>query len=317
MRSILAVLFGLALVASCSGKKKDEGGTASGSAGSGSATTPTGGSGPASCPPGNVVKDGACIAVITPEKVAVVTQQQTRLDELAKLLDKVETLGAPIELLNGVIQLEEWKKFAASSAELKALDKVIVVLADAVKQLREFKGGLGESAQRLGNLKVELDRMMTDTGTAKRLEEVRAQVSSQIRTAIDPLATQVLDAIQKGIAPLIKDLEETSDLILGACVLAKRSGGDQVKSMCGSAKELFAKGLAFLEEVKTKPAMLFDDITKQLTAQLDTLIDDQTKALLGAAQTKVNEALKLPAGGAGSGSAAVGSGSGSAGSATK
>ncbi|HEY5937084.1 MAG TPA: hypothetical protein VIU61_20680 [Kofleriaceae bacterium] len=313
MRSILAILIGLTLA--CSGKKKEEGGTASGSAGSGTAVTS--GSGPASCPPGNVVKDGACVAVITPEKVAVVTQQQTRLDELAKLLDKVETLGAPIELLNGVIQLEEWKKFAASSAELQALDKVIAVLADAVKQLREFKGGLGESAQRLGNLKVELDRMMTDTGTAKRLEEVRAQVSSQIRTAIDPLATQVLDAIQKGIAPLIKDLEETSDLILGACVLAKRTGGDKVKTMCGSAKELFAKGLAFLEEVKTKPAMLFDDITKQLTAQLDTLIDDQTKALLGAAQVKVNEALKLPAGGAGSGSAAVGSGSGSAGSATK
>jgi hypothetical protein len=311
MRSILAILIGLTLA--CSGKKKEEAGAASGSAGSGSAVvTPTGGSGPASCPPGNVVKDGACIAVITPDKVAVVSQQQTRLDDLAKLLDKVETLGAPIELLNGVIQLEEWKKFAASSDELKALDKVIAVLADAVKQLREFKGGLGESAQRLGNLKGELDRIMTDTGTAKQLAEVRAQVSAQVRTAIEPLATQVLDAIQKGIAPLIKDLEETSDLILGACVLAKRTGGDQVKSMCISAKELFAKGLAFLEEVKTKPAMLFDDVTKQLTAQLDTLIDDQTKALLGTAQTKVNEALKLPAGGAGSGSAAVGSGSGSA-----
>jgi len=313
MRSIVAILIGLTLA--CSGKKKEEAG-ASGSAGSGSAVvTPTGGSGPASCPPGNVVKDGACVAVITPDKVAVVSQQQTRLDELAKLLDKVETLGAPIELLNGFIQLDEWKKFAASSDELKALDKVIVVLADAVKQLREFKGGLGESAQRLGNLKGELDRIMTDTGTAKQLAEVRAQVSAQVRTAIEPLAAQVTDAIQKGIAPLIKDLEETSDLILGACVLAKRTGGDQVKSMCASAKELFAKGLTFLAEVKTKPAMLFDDVTKQLTTQLDALLDDQTKALLGAAQTKVNEALKLPAGGAGSGSA--GSGSGSAGSATK
>jgi len=318
MRSILAVVIGLALVA-CGGKKKEEAGTASGSAGSAGSSSAgsamMSGSGPASCPPGNVVKDGACVAVITPDKVAVVTQQQTRLDDLAKLLDKIETLGAPVELLNGVIQLEEWKKFAASSDELKALDKVIVVLADAVKQLRQFKGGLGESAARLGNLKGELDRLMTDTGAAKRIEEVRAQISAQVRTAIDPLATQVLDAIQKGLAPLIAELEETSDLVLGACVIAKRTSGDKVKTMCTSAKETFAKGLAFLEEVKTRPAALFDDITKQLTAQLDTLLDDQTKALLATAQTKVNEALKLPAGGAGSGSA--GSGSGSAGSATK
>ena len=307
MRSILAILIGLSLAA-C-GKKSDSG---AGSAGSAGSATPEVASAPATCPAGSVVQNGACVAVITPEKVAVVAQQQTRLDELAKLLDKVETLGAPIELLNGVIQLEEWKKFAASSAELQALDNVIVVLADAVKQLRQFKGGLGESAARLGNLKGELDRLLTDTGAAKRIEEVRTQISAQVRTAVDPLATQVLDAIQKGLAPLIAQLEDTSVLVLGACIIAKRNGSDQVKSMCATAKETFAKGLAFLEEVKTKPAALFDDVTKQLTAQLDTLIDEQTKAAIGTAQVKVNEALKLPAADAGSGSAAVGSGSGSA-----
>ncbi|MEJ7600279.1 MAG: hypothetical protein WKG01_20385 [Kofleriaceae bacterium] len=308
MRSILAILIGLTLAC---GKKNDGGngtGTASGSA-VGSATAEVG-SGPATCPAGNVVQNGACVAVITPEKVAVVTQQQTRLDELAKLLDQVETLGVPIELLNGVVQLEEWKKFAARSAEFQALDKVIVVLADAVKQLRQFKGGLAESAARLGNLKGELERLMTETGTAKRIEEVRTQVSAQVRTAVDPLATQVLDAIQKGLAPLIAKLEETSDLVLGACAFAKLKGSDQVKTMCGAAKESFAKGLAFLADFKTKPAQLFDDVTKQLTTQLDTLIDDQTKALIGSAQVKVNEALKLPAAGVGSGSAGSAAGSG-------
>jgi hypothetical protein len=46
--------------------------------------------------------------------------------------------------------------------------------------------------------------------------------------------------------------------------------------------------------------MLFGDVTTQLEAELEPLIDAQTRKLLDAAQTRVNEALKLPPAGSGS-----------------
>src|SRR5262245_59344987 len=96
--SIRILLLGLACtLAACPSKKNDGGGSATGS-------DPKAVDKPVSCPPGNAIKDGACVVVVTPEKVAVVAQQQSRLEELAKLLDQVETAGAPIELMNGFRQ---------------------------------------------------------------------------------------------------------------------------------------------------------------------------------------------------------------------
>lgn len=263
---------------------------------------------PATCPAGSVVKDGACVVVITPEKISAVAQQQTRIDDLAKFLDKVDTVGAPIELLDGFRQLDQWKQLKAKSAKLEIVDQAVETLNNAVKTLRTFKGSLGEASARLGNLKGELDRMMKDTGAAKKLEEVRAQISTQVRTAIEPLAAQVQDTIQNALTPLNQQLADTRDLMVGACAMAKLSGGgDKMKDLCSQVSDVFAKGLAYLDELKAKPAQLFTDVTTQLESQLDQLIDTETKKLLDTAQTKVNEALKLPPAGSGSGSAGSGS----------
>src|SRR5215475_4444631 len=98
----LVVMLGLA---AC-GNKKDA--SAQGS-GAGSAA-------PASCPPGSAIQDGACVAVVTPAKIQAVAAQQSRLDELGKLLDQVDTVGAPIELFDGIRQLEQWKTLKAQSS---------------------------------------------------------------------------------------------------------------------------------------------------------------------------------------------------------
>jgi hypothetical protein len=298
----------LSVAAACGGKKKDEPGTGSGSTAKTVEPPP-----PMNCPPGNVVQDGKCVVVITPEKVAVVQQQQTRIDDLAKLLDQIDAVSAPIELLDGFRQLPQWKTLADKSQKLKVADTVVATLNEAVKKLRELKGHLGEASVRLGNLKGELDKLLTDPGVAKQIEEVRTKVSTELRAAIEPLAMNVKDTIQNALTPLATQLNDMADLVMGACAMAKLSGGgDKMKEMCDGARAIFDKGRTFVEDFKTKPAALFTDISSKLEAELDLLVDAAAKQAIDVAQQAVNDALKLPPGGSGSGSAAPAAGSGSA-----
>jgi hypothetical protein len=316
MRKISVVFALLALVA-C-GKKDDggkQGGTGGGSAGSAGSAGATVEK-PITCPPGNVIKDGACTVVVTAEKVAVVTQQQSRIDEVVKLLDKADTLAAPIDLMNGIRQVDQWKAFVSKNEKLKAFDEIVTSLGTAVEQLRAFRGGLNEASGRLENLKGELDRLLKDTGTTKRIEEVRALISSQVRTAVQPLAEQTADAIQKGLAPLTERFTDAANLMtLGCAAMALGRAGEKSKEMCDKATGLFAEGKKYLADIKTKPAALFDDITSKLESELSALLDDQARQLLDTAQAKVNEALRLPAAGAapaGGSAAAPAGGDGSA-----
>jgi len=258
---------------------------------------------PASCPPGNVVKDGACVAVVTPGTIAAVAQQQSRIDELVKLLDQVDTVGAPIELFNGLRQLEPWQALKAKITKLEAVDAVAGELDRAVKTLRTFKGSLGEASARLGNLKGELDRLMTDTGAARKIEDVRAQISTQLRGTVEPLTAQVKDAIQNAIAPLTTQLSKVSGLVIAGCAMADVSGGgDKMKELCTQVGDGFTKARTYVDELKARPAQLFTEVTTQLTAQLDQLVDDETRKLVTTAQATVNEAIKLPPTARGSGS---------------
>ena len=301
MRRILVASLVVAALIAC-GKKADD----SGGGSAGSATKTVEPPKPTSCPAGNVAQDGKCVAVVTPEKIAVVQAQQTRIDDLAKLLDQVDIAAAPVELLDGFRQLPQWKALADKSAKLKVVDTVVATLDDAVKKLRELKGHLGEASQRLGNLKGELDKLLADPTVVRTLEEVRTTVSTELRAAIEPLAVNVKDTIQNALTPLATQLNDMADLVIGACAMAKLSGGgDKMKEMCDSAKAVFDKGRAFVDDFKTKPAVLFTDITTKLESELGLLVDAASKQAIDAAQTLVNDALRLPpGGGSGSGSAA-------------
>jgi hypothetical protein len=287
------------LAVSC-GSKKDPGGGGTGSASPSGSATAEAPSKPMACPAGNAIQDGKCVSVITAEKIDVVVKQQTRLDDMAKLLDKIDAVSAPIELLAAFRKLEEWKKLAESSEDLKKIDTVVGELDNAVKTLRTFKASLGEASGRLGNLKGELDRLMKDTDNAKKIEEVRTLVSSQLKTTLEPLANQIADTLKNALAPLLAELEEVGDIIIATCVIAKRTGGPDTKTLCDKAKGLFNAGTAFLADLKDKPAKLFEDVYTELEKQLTDLIDAESKKLLAAAQVKVNEALRLPAAGSGS-----------------
>ena len=274
-------------------------GTKTDSSSTGSAAPPA----PASCPAGSVVKDGACIAVVTPEKVLAVATQKSRLDDLATVLDKLDTLSAPIDLLNGFRQTPQFKSLKGSVPKLDTIDTVIATLADGVTQLRAFKTSLGEASKRLGNLGGELDKLLKDTGAAKQLADVRAQISTQVRAAIEPLAAQVETTITKAIAPIEAQLGDTADMVIGACAMAKLSGGgDELKQLCAQAKDVFGKATAYMADLKTKPAALLDDVVKQLETQLDQLVDSETKTVIDAAQAKVDAASRLPPAASGSGS---------------
>lgn len=302
-----AFLAAALLVAACGSKKAEssEGsGSSAGSAGSAAKTVEV--EKPITCPPGSVVDAGACVAVVTPQKIEAVAKQQTRLDDLAKLLDKIDAVSAPIELLNAFRKLDEWKDLTAKFDKLKMVDDVVGELDNNVKTLRSFKASLGEASGRLGNLKGELDRLMTETGTAKKLAEVRTQVSSQVRTALEPLAAQVTDTIQNALTPLAAKLDEVGAVIELTCATAKLSGAGQgTKDLCKQAKSVFEAAMTYVEDFKGKPAAVFDEVTKELETQLVQLIDAEAAKLIDAAQLKVNEALKLPPAGsaAGSGSA--------------
>ena len=257
------------------------------------------------CRAGQVSQDGACVEVVTAEKIAAVAQQQSRIDELAKLLEQGEVVAAPVELIAGLRELDAWKAFAATNDKAKIADELVLQIDNAVKTLRTFKASLGEVSTRVGNLKGELDKLMIDTGTAKKLEDVRAEISAQVKAAVEPFAAQTQDTLQNAIVPLTAKLEEASALVDIACGTVRLSGGDKAKALCKDAKDAFAKSTTYLADFKERPAKLFDDVSTTLETQLAILVDDQTKQLVDAAQTKVSEALRLPpAGSAAAGSAA-------------
>ncbi len=280
------------------GKKKESGDTAA----SGSAPEPVEPA-PVTCPAGNAVQEGKCVPVVTAEKVEAVAKQQSRLDDLANTLGQIDKLAAPIELLDAFRKLDQWKAMTDKFDRLEAVDAAIGDLDTAVKTLRTFKGSLGEASGRLGNLKGELDRLMTETGKARQLEEVRGQVSTQLRTTMQPLADQVATTLDKAIQPLSSQLEQAGDVLDLVCASLKLSGGgDDAKTLCKQAKSAFADGVAYFASIKTQPAKLFTEVQGELEAQLPDLIDAETKKALDAAQAKVNDALKLPAAAAGAGS---------------
>lgn len=267
---------------------------------------------PVVCPPGSVASGKDCVKVVTPEAPIAVEAEKSRIEELAGVLDKVDAVSAPIELLDAMRQQESWKKLAATNKNLAIADQIIATLNDAVKEIRTIKDGLGVAAAKLGNLKTELDGLLKDS-TGRTLADVRKQVSDEVRAAIEPVAGELAAAAEKVLVPVTEQLKDGADLIIGACALAKVSGGgDQLKDLCAKAKDVLPKAVAYLEDAKAKPAALLSDVTTKLTTALDQLIDTETRAALDAAQAKVNTALKLEpttgSGAAGSGSAGSGSG---------
>ena len=279
MRALFFVVMTLAVVA-CGSKKQDK------PAGEKPVEKPV------TCPAGQVSKDGACVAVVTPEKVAAVAQQQSRIEEVGKLLDKADTLSAPVEILNGLRDLDAWKALAKTNDKAKLADDVVAQLDNAVKTMRTFKASLGEVQTRVGNLKGELDKLMTEN--QQTLDNARAQISAQVKATVEPFAAQVHDTIQNAIIPLSAKLDEVSAIVDIACGTVKLKGGDSAKALCKDAKDKFGQATTFLADFKDRPAKLYDELSTTLVTQLEPLIDSATKAALDAAQAKVNEALKLP-----------------------
>ena len=291
----IAIAAVLACGASCGGGTSDGGAGSAGSAGS--AVVPA----PAACAAGSLPgPGGACVVVITAPKIAALQAQETRIDEVGSLLDKVDVLAAPIELLDGIRQLDTWKSIAASSDKLKVVDSIVQTLADSVKQLRAFRGDLGEVSKRLADLRRELDKLIAGTGYAKNLVDARAQISTQVRGLVEPYAKQTSETIQTALAPLVTQLADVADLLRGACAMAKLSGGgDKLKDLCGKANDAFTQAQTYLDGLKARPALLFDGLTAQLLGSLDQLVDDGTRAALTEAQTRVDHALLTPAAGSG------------------
>jgi hypothetical protein len=151
--------------------------------------------------------------------------------------------------------------------------------------------------------------MMKDTGASQKIADVRAKVSADVRAALEPLAQQTGDVIANALQPLMAKLDQVEGLLEVGCGGLKISGGsDAAKKQCDSAKTAFAAGKAYLASLKDKPVQMFNEVSNAIETALVNLVDDATKQAIDAAQTKVNDLLKLPtaeapAGSAGSGSA--------------
>lgn len=232
---------------------------------------------------------------ITPAQVQAVQAQQSRLDELGTLLDKVDVVATPIEIANQFRQLEEWKGLVGKFDQLKLVDTLVGELDNAVKTLRTFRAGLDQAEVRLGNLGTELDKLMKDTGATAKIAEVRAKVSADVRAALEPLAQQTGDVIANALQPLMAKLDQVEGLIEVGCGGLKLSGAsDAAKKQCDSAKTAFAAGKTYLAGLKDKPVQLFNDVSNAIETALVNLVDEATKKAIDEAQTKVNELLKLP-----------------------
>lgn len=246
--------------------------------------------------------------VITQAQIDAVKAQQSRLDELGVLLDKVDAVATPVEIANQFRQLPEWKGLVGTFDQLKTVDTMVGELDNAVKTLRTFRAGLDQAETRLGNLAGELDTWMKDSGTGAKLADVRAKVSADVRGALEPLAQQTGDVIANAMKPLLDKLDKVEGLLEVGCGGLKVSGGSEAaKKQCDAAKTAFGAGKTYLEGLKDKPVQLFNDVSNGVETALVALYDEATKQAIDAAQQQVNELLKLP-----TAEAPAGSGSGSA-----
>ncbi len=233
--------------------------------------------------------------VITAEQIEIVKAQQSRLDELGKLLDKVDAVATPVEIANAFRQLDEWKGLVGKFDKLAAVDTLVGELDNAVKSLRTFRAGLDQTEARLGNLAGELEKWMKESGTGAKLADVRAKVSADVRAAIEPFAQQTGDVIANAMQPLMSKLDQVEGLLEIGCGGLKISGAsDAAKKQCDSAKTAFAAGKTYLAGLKDKPVQLFNDVSTAVEGALVTLYDEATKQAIDAAQAQVNELLKLP-----------------------
>lgn len=250
---------------------------------------------PVRCPAGSVVQDTACVAVVTAEQVQAVAQQQTKLDELAQLLAKSDVVLAPVELLAGVRESAVWKKLAARSQRLASADEVVASLGVAASELRGLKDELAKASTNLGELKGELESVMVDSGAAKKLADVQERVSREVREVVGPLQRQVKSTVDKVGAPLVAKLGELGETVSGACSVSKLTGGNEtLAAACGKAKDAFGQAVAFLTDVKDRPAAMFQDVTGQLKG-LGSLVDEETRGAVERARTSVQAALAQPA----------------------
>jgi hypothetical protein len=142
---------------------------------------------------------------------------------------------------------------------------------------------------------------------------VKAEVTKEIHTAVDTLTKEVVATIQKVIVPVKGQLRDVSDIVLGACAIAKMQGGsDKLKELCTKARDVFDGANDFLKDFEKKPQEMILALTTNIEKQLGDLVDENEKKMWAAAQTAVNDALKLPPAGSGSGSGSGSAGSGSA-----
>lgn len=244
--------------------------------------------------------------VITAAQVMAVQAQQSRLDELGTLLDKVDLVATPVEIANQFRQLSEWKTLVGQFDQLKTVDTLVGELDNAVKTLRTFRAGLDQAEARLGNLAAELDKWMKDSGTGVMLADVRAKVSADVRATLEPLAQQVGDVVGNAMQPLMAKLDQVEGLLEMGCGGLKISGGsDAAKKQCDSAKTAFAAGKTYLASLKDKPVQLYNEVSTGIETALVGLYDEATKQAIDAAQVQVNELLKLPTAEAPAGSAAA------------
>jgi hypothetical protein len=252
---------------------------------------------PPTCAKGQVADNGKCVPLpVTPDKIAAVKQTADKLAEIDELLAKVDTVSAPIELLNAFRQLDAWKKMAATNDKFADAEKIVVTLDTAAKQLRAFRTQVAASRTQLTDLSATLQKAYDDSGAGKTLADLRTQISSEVKAAIAPLETQVTATVQNAITPTLIELTKVSDLLEAGCAILKVSGGSpESKELCAKSKDVFAQALTYVKSLEGKPVTFFTDLTTQLDTQLADLVDAEVKSLLTDADARLKKALTAPA----------------------
>jgi hypothetical protein len=285
----LTILFATVMASSCKSKSSDS----TTKTGSGSAVVQP--VAPATCPPGSAIDQGVCVAAVTAEKVEAVAQQISKVDEFAKLLDKADLVAGPVELLGGFRQLDAWKTLIKLNSKLQIVDEVAAALDTGVKELRSLKTTAQDASAKLGDLRGQLNGLLTTPSVALPLAKLQSDVTAKLHAVLDPLESQITKVAQSALGPAAQKINDVSDLVLGACAMAKVSGGgDAMKALCEQAKDGFTKASGFLSDFKNQPMALFSDVTGNLQSKLSNLVDEQTSKLLQEAQTRVNALLSLP-----------------------
>lgn len=227
------------------------------------------------CPAGQVMDQGKCVTVVTPDKVDQVKKQAQALGVVAKTLEQFEKIEAPIAIVKLLMKTDAWKTAAKASKTLQSADEVVKALDATIDEIKKFSASATTGRKMLDSLVVKLSALQGGSAQYKSLADARKQLTDQLVQGLEPLAEQAKKMANAALAPAIEQIKKVVEYADAVCAIVKLSGTDDLKKQCKDVKGASDAAIAWIELAMKTPDTFVADLVKNLNTALGSLLDDK------------------------------------------